>query len=170
MITFFIFILSALVIATMLVAKRIEEKRKKGIFLLKVISRGNERAIDLHRGALHHYSKSKEKIDFLIKKQLPLRTKSLWNKFQSFVKYSVKIYMRDMRNSRLLKRGDGISEFFKNISEIEKGGGEINEVYEEMRTAVTEVLKSAPTPIKLKTSKKRTPVIKRKKLTVVESD
>ena len=31
-----------------------------------------------------------------------------------------------MRDSRLIKRSDGISEFFKNMSEIEKGNGEIH--------------------------------------------
>ncbi|PIP61822.1 hypothetical protein COW99_01980, partial [Candidatus Roizmanbacteria bacterium CG22_combo_CG10-13_8_21_14_all_38_20] len=34
-----------------------------------------------------------------------------------------------MRDAKLLKKSDGISEFFKNISDIEKGQGEINEAF-----------------------------------------
>jgi len=129
MIPFTLFILSGTAIATLLLAKRVEEKRRKTNFILKAISKGDERFRTIHHKSIHSYSIGKERLAFWLKKQLPMRSKNLWNKFQALVAQTADKYMGDIRNSRLLKKPDGISEFFKNISEIEKGGGEINEVY-----------------------------------------
>jgi hypothetical protein len=129
MISFYLFILSALVIVTMLVAKRIEEKKRASVLLLKLVSRGDERARVWYNQALQHYSIGKEKAEILVKKQLPLRTRHLLNKAISYSQELSAKYLGDVRNSRLLKRSDGISEFFKSISEVEKGTGEINETF-----------------------------------------
>ena len=52
------------------------------------------------------------------------------------------IYLGSMRDSRLLKKSDGISEFFRTMSTVEKGAGEIDEGYE---GAPVEVLASQET-------------------------
>jgi hypothetical protein len=130
MLPFSIFILSGAGIATITISKRLEERRKTGVFLLKAVSRGDERVREIHHKALHHYSYGKDRFAFWFKKQMPLKIKSLWNHFLAYLEEKSVEYLGDVRNSRLLKKSDGISEFFKNISEIEKGGGEINdEVY-----------------------------------------
>ena len=130
MLSFTIFILSGVGIATLTYAKRREEKHRTQTMVLRAVSRGDEHVCDLHHQALHHYSYTKEKFSFWMTKQLPLKLKNLWNKLQAYLKEKSLEYLGDVRNSRLLKKSDGISEFFKNISEVEKGGGEINdEVY-----------------------------------------
>jgi hypothetical protein len=134
MFPFALFVISGAMIATLTVAKRIEEKKKRTPLVLRVVSRSDERIRELHGEALRKYSQTKDKSAFWIKKQLPLKLKSLVNKMQAYAKEKGEEYLGDMRDSRLIKKSDGISEFFKNISEIEKGGGEINETLpEELR-------------------------------------
>lgn len=159
----YLFFLSALVIGVMLVSKTIEEKRGKSLFVLRAISRGDEKARYWLEKGLHQYSIRKEKILIFVTKQLPLKSKSYWNKFQSWAKEAGAKYASDLRNSKLLRRSDseGISEFFKNISEIEKGSGEINEIFEDKE--------SEP----ISPEEKTQPIIKKgiprkKKLTVIE--
>jgi len=48
----------------------------------------------------------------------------------SFLKERREQYVNIMRDSRLLKKSDGISEFFKNMSDVEKGNGEIHDTFE----------------------------------------
>lgn len=127
MLPFSIFILSGVGIVTLTVAKRLEEKKRHQTLVLRAVSRGDERMREIHHKALHHYSHSKDRFAFWFKKQLPLKLRSFWNRFQVYIGQKSVEYLGDVRNSRLLKKSDGISEFFKNISEIEKGAGEINE-------------------------------------------
>lgn len=127
MITFILFAVSGVAIITITAAKRVEERKRTTVFILRLISLGDARLRTLHHQALRHYSTSKEKSGFWFKKQLPLKLKSFWNRFQAYVGEKAVEYLGDVRGSRLLKRSEGISEFFKNISEIEKGTGEINE-------------------------------------------
>jgi hypothetical protein len=127
MITFILFAASGVAIITITAAKRVEERKRTTVFILRLISLGDARMRTLHHEALRHYSYSKEKGGFWVKKQLPLKLKSFWNRFQAYVEEKATGYLGDMRGSRLLKRSDGISEFFKSISEVEKGAGEINE-------------------------------------------
>ncbi len=130
MLPFSIFILSGAGIVTLTVSKRLEEKKKQPTLVLRAVSRGDERVREIHHQALHHYSHSKDRFSFWFKKQMPLKLKSFWNRFLAYMQNKSVRYLGDVRNSRLLKKSDGISEFFKNISEVEKGGGEINdEVY-----------------------------------------
>lgn len=127
MFTFSLFVVSGGIIATLAVAKRIEEKKKRTPFVLKAVSRGDERVRELHHEALRQYSQAKEKSAFWVKKQLPLKLKSTINKLQAYAKEMSVEYLGDVRGSRMIKKSEGISEFFKNISDIEKGTGEINE-------------------------------------------
>ncbi len=165
MLPFSIFILSGVGIVTLTVAKRLEEKRRAQTIVLRAVSKGDERMRDIHHKALHHYSYSKEKFAFWFKKQLPLKLKSLWHKVQLYVREKSVEYLGDVRNSRLLKKSDGISEFFKNISEIEKGGGEINdEVFVAEPMPTLEPIVPAMLPKKPRTPRKPKVV----KLTVTE--
>jgi hypothetical protein len=127
MITLVLFAVSGVAIVTITAAKRVEERKRTTVFILRLISLGDERLRNLHHEALRHYSYGKEKGGFWVKKQLPLKLKSISNRFQAFLGEKATEYLGDMRGSRLLKRSDGISEFFKSIREVEKGGGEINE-------------------------------------------
>ncbi|MEK7135384.1 MAG: hypothetical protein AAB780_01625 [Patescibacteria group bacterium] len=127
MFTFSLFVISGVAIATLTVSKRIEEKKKQTPIVLRAVSKGDERVRALHHHALHQYSHGKDKFAFWFKKQLPLKLKSFWNRFQAYARERSTEYLGDVRGSRLLKKSDGISEFFKSVSEIEKGVGEINE-------------------------------------------
>ncbi len=127
MVTFALFILSGTIIAVLAIAKRMEEKRRQTPLVLRAVSHGDERIRKFHHEALFQYSQAKDKSAFYLKKQLPLKLKSLINKLNAYAKEKGVEYFGDMRGARLLKKPDGISEFFKNISEIEKGTGEINE-------------------------------------------
>ena len=168
MLVFFLFILSGIGIAVITLAKRVELKRKKTFFLLKAIARGEERAKSLYHEALHFYSDGKHKFSFFVRKQLPLRIKSYVNKFIIFIKERGEERFGNIRNSRLINKKEGISEFFKNISEVEKGGGELHdEIY------VEPTIDSAPLAYRItrgappaKVRRKRS--APRKKLEIVE--
>lgn len=123
-----IFILSGLALVALTLAKRREETSGRTNLLLRLISRGDEHFHELNTNGLHFYSMGKEKFGFWMKKQLPLRAKSLLIKTIALTQELSEKYMGDMRNSRLLRKNDGLSEFFKSISEIEKGG-EINDPF-----------------------------------------
>ncbi len=177
MVTFALFITSGAGIITLTLAKRFEEKRRKSNFILRAVSRGDERFRDYHARALYSYTTGKERTALIITKQLPLKTKSLWNRFAAYVSERANEYMGDMRDTKLLKRSDGISEFFKNISDIEKGNGELHDdVYNgpegvvEVSTIIADIKESVITPLpiqsKPKVVRKRSP--RKKKITVVE--
>ena len=124
-----IFAISGLSVLTLLVAKSIERKRKKPLFILSLISKGDIRIREIYHKTLSAYSEGKERAAFFSTKQLPMHSKNLVNKVVVFVKEKRAEYINRMRDSRLIKKPDGISEFFKNMSEVEKGG-EINDVFE----------------------------------------
>jgi|SRR3989344_316665 len=128
-----IFAVSGLAILTLLVTKSLERKRKRPFFILAAISRSDIHIRGLYHKAVHFYSEGKEKISFFFKKQIPIHSKNFLNKLLSFLREKRAQYIDNMRNSKLLKKSDGISEFFKNMSDVEKGNGEINDVYEDTR-------------------------------------
>jgi hypothetical protein len=141
MITVYIFAISGLSIATLIVAKRLEEKRKKTLFVSRAISKGDIHIRRLYHATVHFYSEGKEKGLFLLKKQIPIHSKNSLNKTISFLKEKRVQYINNMRDSRLLKKSDGISEFFKNMSEVEKGNGTIHDVYEDSSQNIEEKVK-----------------------------
>jgi hypothetical protein len=125
-----IFALSGIAIVILLSAKMYQEKRKKSVFLLRGIGRGDERVRALSQKVTHHYSHAKEKTDFFLKKQLPLHTKNFINKTNATLKEKSEHYIGNIRGSKFLKKSDGLPEFFKNISEKENNG-RIDDVLEE---------------------------------------
>ena len=146
MVTFTLFTLSGAALIMLTLAKRMEEKKRMTNFILRAISRGDERARAFHHQAVHWYSEGKTKAAFFIKKQLPMRSRNTFNKLVTMLQEESRRYAGTMRDSRLLKKSDGISEFFKSMSEVEKGAGEINEGYE---SAPVETV-SIPEPVIIK--------------------
>jgi hypothetical protein len=148
MLSFALFLLSGIAIVALTLSKRVEERKKTKVFILRAVSRADERVREFHHEALHFYSEGKDRFSFWAQKQLPMKLKSLYNRFQAYAEEKSIEYLGDVRNSRLIKRSDGISEFFKNISDIEKGTGEINEVLpEEMQHDF--YVETAPKPIEV---------------------
>ena len=76
-------------------------------------------------------SETKEKIHLIINKKIKLHSKNTFNKLVAYLGEKREQYETNMRNSRLLKKSDGISEFFKSMSEVEKGNGTIEETFED---------------------------------------
>ncbi|MDP2641759.1 MAG: hypothetical protein Q8P21_00490 [bacterium] len=126
-----IFSISGLAILILLLAKKFEERRRKTLFLLQAISKANTHVRELHHQVVHLYSEGKEKASFFCKKWIPIHSRNSLNKLVAFLEEKRWQYINNMRDSRLLKKSDGLSEFFKNMSNIEKGNGEINDVYED---------------------------------------
>ncbi|MDP2642020.1 MAG: hypothetical protein Q8P21_01880 [bacterium] len=126
-----IFTISGLAIVMLIAAKKLEEKQKRPLFISNMISKGDIRIRDFYHRAIHLYSEGKEKVLFFFKKQISMHSRNSLNKLVSFLKERRRHYISNIRNSRLLKKPDGMSEFFKNMSDIEKGNGEINDVYED---------------------------------------
>jgi hypothetical protein len=131
MFSFALFVLSGVVIAALLVAKIIELRGNKPIFILRAVSKGDERARDLYHKSLKLYSDGKVKLVFFVQRELPVRAKIYLNKGLSWTQERLEEYFGNVRNSRLIDRREGISEFIKNISEIEKGGELHEEIYVE---------------------------------------
>lgn len=114
----------------MIAAKVLENRTKKPVFLLKLISKGNERALHLYREVLHFYENGKDKGAFFVEKRLPLHLKSYLNKGLTLTQEQLEKVRGDIRNRKLIKKPEDISEFFKTISEVKKGDGEIvDEIY-----------------------------------------
>ncbi len=119
------FIVSGFMVALLLVAKVWEEKNRRSFFLLRVISKGDERIRTYSINAAHEYSDFKEKAKFFFEKQLPLHTRNFVNKSTAYIGEKFAEYTGSVRGNKFLRKNEGISEFFKNISDKEKG--EINE-------------------------------------------
>jgi hypothetical protein len=188
MITFSLFILSGTAIVTLTLAKRVEERRKKPFFLLRAITKGDKRMRELHHKAVYLYHVSKERTGFVVKKQLPMRVKSSFNKLVARLAEEAEKRIGNIRDIRSLKKPNDISEFFKTMSEVEKGVGEINETlpeevevseeYKEVAVDLpepapgTEIAKtfdneeSAPQVKVLRPRKPRKPRVKRAKATL----
>ena len=126
-----IFTISGLAITFFVATKGVAEKRKRAFYIFDAISSADSYVREIYHKSVRFYDKGKEKIFFLFKKQVPIHSKNSINKLIFFLQEKRKQYIENMRDSRLLKKSDGISEFFKNMSEIEKGNGEINDVYED---------------------------------------
>lgn len=131
MTSFVFFAVSGVAIVSLISAKNLEHKKKKKLLILELISMGDTRIRELYHRLVGSYSDNKERVSFLFKRKIPMRSKYSLNKLTSFLAEKKRVYLNHMRNSKFLKKSDGMSEFFKNISNVEKGNGEINEVLED---------------------------------------
>lgn len=124
-----IFAVSGFSIMALFAAKGIEVMRKKPLFLLKAVKKADARLHTVHHGTLHFYENWKEQAAFFMSRQAPMRIKNSWNKMETFVRERKEEYLLKMRDARIIKRREGISEFYKNLASIERGNGEINETF-----------------------------------------
>ncbi len=121
MLTLITFIVSGAIIVILIVAKVYEEKTRKSFFLLNLISKGDTRFRDFSQNSAHRYADFKEKAGFLLKRQVPLHTRNVTNKTVALIQEKGKKYIGDIKEGRLFgKKNGGISEFLKDISEMEK--------------------------------------------------
>jgi len=115
-----IFITSGLCIIGLVLIKMQALKTKRSMLLLEFISNGDHHVREIYQNTTHQYFDIKEKVIIFITKQFPMHTKNLLNKTETLVKEKLEKYTGNIRNSRLLNRKkEGISEFFKNLSEKE---------------------------------------------------
>ncbi len=117
-----LFALSGVFLALLLVAKRLEEKKRRQVFVLNLISKGDTYTRELYHKTVHLYSDGREDLFFFWEKQMPLQTRNFKNKLVSYLKERQFEYLNTIRDSKILKKSDGMSEFFQKISNIEKGG------------------------------------------------
>jgi hypothetical protein len=121
MVTLITFIVSGTIVVILIVAKVYEERTRKSFFLLNLISKGDTRFRDFSQSAAHRYADLKEKTIFMLKRQVPLHTRNIANKTFSLLQEKSKKYASDIKDGRLFgKKNGGISEFLKDISEMEK--------------------------------------------------
>jgi hypothetical protein len=130
-----IFGLSGLGIIILIGGKMFGERRRKPLFPLNAISKGDTYIRALYHRLVHLYSVGKEKTLFFFRR-VPIHSRNSFNKLVSYIKEKRNQYSNNMRHSRLLKKSDGISEFFKNISNTKKEKGEINDTYEDNSTTL----------------------------------
>lgn len=150
MISFWIFVLSGLSIITITLAKRFELKQKRSNIVLRFVSRSDEHIRKYYHEALHFYSEGKHRFLFVVRKQLPLKVKSYLNKGVDYVREKGEERFGNIRGSKQIKRPENISEFFKSISEVERGKGEIVErisVVSEEEEIITEPVVEAPSEL-----------------------
>ena len=131
MTSIFIFAISGTAIVTLIAAKSLEARMGKPLFIFGWIMKSDKLIRHLHHKTLELYSVGKERASFFFTRQVKIHSKNTFNKLVTFLKGKRDQYENNMRNSRLLKKSDGISEFFKNMSDIEKGNGSIDETFEE---------------------------------------
>jgi len=121
MLTLITFIVSGVIIVILIVAKVYEEKTRKSFFLLNLISKGDARFRDFSQNSAHLYADIKERATFFIKRQVPLHTRNMTNKTVALIQEKGKKYATDIKEGKIFgKKNGGISEFLKDISEMEK--------------------------------------------------
>jgi len=126
-----IFIISGLAIILLITVKGLEAKRRKLFFITRAISKGDIYTREIYHKVVRLYYEGKEGVIFFFKKRIPIHTRNTLNKIIFFLEEKRRKYADNMRDSKLLKKQDGMSEFFKNMSDVEKGNGEIHDVYEQ---------------------------------------
>jgi hypothetical protein len=115
------FALSGAVIVAIILAKLREDRSKRKPAFLRLISLGDERARTLSHELAHRYTELKDEADFFINKELPFKTRNFVNRTNQAIKERFDKYVGDIRGSRLMKRPDGLNEFYKSLSEKENG-------------------------------------------------
>ena len=139
MISILTFLISGAMIAALLLGKRHEEKTHKPFFILGWISQGDTHARELSHRSAHLYAEVKERGVFFVRKQFPMHAQSSFHKLQARLDERINYYTQELRDSKLLKKSDGISEFLKNIAEVEKGNGEINDTLVDSQNTSDEI-------------------------------
>lgn len=166
MTTIAIFTVSGVAIAVLILSKKYELRYKKETLVLRLVSRGDERLKELNHKLAEHYLKARDEIERFIKKTVRMRVKLSLNKFTSFIKERMDEYSESLRDTRLLKKSDGLSEFFKSIKEVEKGQGEIVDHIEIVERVEPPVIEAKPETEVTKPRRTRRP----KKIQITEEE
>jgi hypothetical protein len=125
-----IFALTGAVIVLLIAAKSFELKRGKHFVIFRLISLGDSSLRALLHSSATLYTTAKERTLFFLKKQLPLKTRSYWNRLLAFLKDKTDKNLVRMRDIKIIRpRKQNISEFFRNLPKKETGGT-INHVLE----------------------------------------
>jgi len=112
-------------IIILITGKMWEEKNRKSFFLLRWISKGDERFREFSQSSAHKYADLKEDAGFLIKRQVPLHTRNIANKTYAMFQEKGNKFLSDLKEGKLFgRKNEGISEFLKDISEMEKENGQ----------------------------------------------
>src|SRR5690606_463017 len=127
-----IFAVSGIAILFLFAAKGFEMRRRKPSMFLHIAKRADTKTGALYFKLLHFYSDSKEKTHLFLNRQAPMKIKSAMVKFGTFLKERREEYLMKMRDARILKKNSGISEFYKNLSNIDKGNGKIEDGFIEV--------------------------------------
>jgi len=110
-----IFATSGSLMTLLLAAKAWELRRRKQVFLLEAISYGDSYVKKVYHDLLRAYTEGKDNLQFFTRKQLPIHSKNILNKSIVYLEGKRNQYIGDVRDSRLLKKSDGISEFIKSM-------------------------------------------------------
>ena len=124
-----LFIISFVVVASMLLLKMYELKKGKPILIFQALSKFDHIILEKYHNAGHMYLDYKHKSHLFFTKQVPMHSKNVVNKMETLVQEKMNKYVGNIRGSKVLRNDRaGISEFFKNISNLEKNGSiEISE-------------------------------------------
>jgi len=125
-----IFAISGIVVFSLPLAKALEKNLGKKLFIFRLISKSDARVRKLYNNVIQVYFDGKDRASFFVQKQIPIHSKNSFNKLNVYLKEKREQYAESMRDARLIKKSSGLSEFFQNMSNIEKGNGEINDNYE----------------------------------------
>jgi hypothetical protein len=116
-----VFGISGVALVVIFFSKLWELKRHKPVPILSLISLGDERVHKISNELSHTYTAWREKAEFFVNKQLPLYTKNYIQKTNTLIKDKVMKYTGDIRGSKLLKKREGISEYFQSLAEKREG-------------------------------------------------
>jgi len=117
-----VFGVSGVVVAVLIFLKMRELSTGRQSSVLGLISRSDHSFREKSHTFLLRYTDVKERMKFFLEKKLPLHAKNTYNKLRIVVGERIQKYAGNIRNSKFLKKNDGMSEFFKSMSEREKGG------------------------------------------------
>ena len=122
MFPFIIFIFSGVAIVVIIFAKWWELRKHESVWVLRMISKTDKHIRQLSHHLTHQYSVYKDKSQVLVKKQIPLHAKNVANKTEALLREKLEKYVGNIRNTKFLnsKNKEGISEFFKNMKNLEE--------------------------------------------------
>ena len=109
---------------------------KYSVIILRSISKGDEHVRRVYHEVLHFYSEGKYKVAFFATKKLPLKAKLEVSKIIDRTKqFGGERFgpFNNLRDSKEIQKPENISEYFKSISEVERGG-ELHDDYSEAKS------------------------------------
>lgn len=130
------FIVSGAVIVLLLIAKKLSMSKGEQVFVLKIIAKTDKLTREIYHRMVHYYSEIREGTIHFLDKKAGMYLRNLYNKLVSYVDEKRDLYTYNMRNTKLLKGSHSdISEFLKNVSDVEKGNGKIEEIMHDSRSS-----------------------------------